>query len=220
MLYIFYGTNEIEASDRARALISGLQKKAPDAELVRITESEVNAGNQSVDIDGLLSTQGLFKQNYILFLDTIDSVILGFSDIQLKAMKQSEHICVVLMGKLLAKDKKVVEKFADKITEYKKDKSPTSSFTVFKVADALKSRSKPKLWQALAEARLNGSEGEALTGMLFWAVKDMLNKNQFRTYTEAELKNLVIILAALPHKARRDAVSIHNALEKFALNTI
>ncbi len=216
MLYIFYGTDEVEAREKVRALISGLQKKAPDAELVRVTD---DSGN-TVDIDGLLSTQGLFKQNYILFLDTIDNVILGFSDIQLEAMKRSEHICVVLMGKLLAKDKKVVERYANKMTEYTKDKMATQSFNVFSVANALKSRSRPQLWQALTEARLAGSGGEALTGMLFWAVKDMLTKGQYNTYTEQELKNLAILLAALPHKARRDAVSIHNALEKFALSSI
>jgi len=220
MLYIFYGTNEIEARNKAKALLSGLQQKAPDAELVRITQEDVIGGNQSFDIEALLGNQGLFKQNYLLYLDRVDDVILRFSDIQLKAMKQSEHICIVLMGKLLAKDKRLLEPHADKISEYVATKKPAPSFNVFSVSDALKSRSKPKLWQALAEARVQGSEGEALVGMLFWAVKDMLLKRQFRNYTEQELKSLAITLAALPHKARRNAMSIHNALEKFALSAI
>jgi len=220
MLYIFYGTNEEEARNKAKMLLSGLQKKAPDAELIRITQEDVNDGNQRFDIEALLGNQGLFKQNYLLYLDGVDDVILRFSDIQLNAMKQSEHICIALMGKLLAKDKKLLEPYANKMSEYIIDKKPISDFNVFSVANALKDRSKPKLWQALTEARLSGSEGEAITGMLFWAVKDMLNKKQFRNYSGKELKVLIIKLAALPHKARRDAVSIHNALEQFVLSSV
>ena len=61
MLYIFYGTDQEEARDKASALLSGLQKKAPNAELIRITQDEVNNGNQVFNIDNLLGTQGLFK---------------------------------------------------------------------------------------------------------------------------------------------------------------
>jgi len=220
MLYIFYGTDEVEARNKAKALLSGLQQKASEAELVRITEEDVSNGNQGFDIEALLGNQGLFKQNYLLYLDGVDDVILRFSDIQLQSMKQSEHICIVLMGKLLAKDKKLLEPHADKMSEYVAAKKPAPAFNVFSVADALKGRSKPKLWQALAEARVLGSEGEALVGMLFWAVKDMLVKRQLRNYSEKELKVLAMKLVALPHKARQDFVSIHNALEKFALSAI
>jgi hypothetical protein len=224
MLYIFYGTNEQKARIKAKELIGGLQKKAPDAELVRITDGEVDDVTQSVDIMGLLGTQGLFKQNYLLYLDGVDNVILGFSDIQLDAMKQSSHICIALMGKLTPKQKSQVEKYANKITEYKlgseASKSMSDSFDVFTVANALKDRSKPKLWQALSMARLSGSNGEAIVGMMFWAVKDMLIKRQLRNYTEQELKSMAIKLAGLPSLARKGRVSIHNALEEFALSSI
>ncbi len=220
MLYIFYGTNEKVIKDKALALISGLQKKAPDAEIVRITQEEVNSVTHKFDIDTLLDTNGLFKQNYLLYLDGIDDVILGFSDIQLEKMKQSEHVCIVCMGKLSAKDKTHLEKYANKMSEYILPKKTERTFNVFNVANALKDRNKPKLWQALADARLKGSEGEALAGMLFWAIKDMLIKKQFEKYSEKELKDLAIHLAELPHKARRDFISIHNALEKFALGAI
>ena len=220
MLYIFYGTDQEEAREKASALLSGLQKKAPDAELIRITQDEVNNGNQVFNIDNLLGTQGLFKQNYLLFLDNIDSVILGFSDIQFEAMKQSAHVCVVLMDKLLAKDKRILEPFANKMTESKKDKPKEMSFNVFSVANALKDRSKPRLWQSLTEARHSGVRGEAIVGMLFWAVKDMLIKRQFRTYSQQELQTLATTLAGLPHNTYDNAMNIHNALEEFALRSI
>jgi DNA polymerase III delta subunit len=222
MLYIFYGTNEREARTKAKALISGLQKKAADAELVRLTDESVTGVDGALLIDHHLQSSGLFKQNYILYLDGMDSVFLGFSGAQLERMKQSTHICVVLLGKLTKKQKDTVEEYADKMVEAVTDKSNSKAqrFDVFKLANALKDRSKPKLWQALAEARLNSEAPEAIVGMLFWAVKDMLVKKQFRNYSEPELKKMIIKLAELPHKARVSAVSIHNALEEFALSSI
>lgn len=215
MLYIFYGEGEIKARDKARRLISGLQQKAPDAELLRITDDTY----ETVDIDGLLSTQGLFKSNYILFLDNIDSVILGFSDIQLDRMKQSKHICVVLMGKLNASHKRQVEKYANKITSYEKSGADPKKdiFDVFSMANALRSRDKQELWQQLTEARLSGANAEATTGMLFWAAKDILVKRQYNKWSTQEAQELVLTLASLPHKARRGGVVLYDSLEEFAL---
>ncbi len=217
MLYIFYGTDETISREKARELIGGLQKKAPDAELVRVTDNNEDALN----IDELINTQGLFKQNYIIFLDGVDDVILGFSDIQLEAMKLSKNICVVLMGKLKIGDKRHLEKHTDKITEYSLERSKSKvEFNVFNIANALKSRNKQQLWTTLTEARITGIKGEAITGMMFWAVKDMLIKGQTNKYSKQELESLIIKIAELPHKARRDGVSVHNYLEKLSLRNI
>ncbi len=214
MLYIFYGTDNIMTREKSRELISGLQKKAPDAELIRITDDS----EDDVNIDELLGTQGLFKQNYIIFLDNIDGVVLGFSDIQLEAMKLSGHVCIVLMGKLKAGDKRHIEKYADKITEYAlSSKGTRGTFDIFSIANALKSRNKQQLWTVIIEARIAGIEGESIVGILFWAAKDMVIKGQTSRYSEQELEDMVTKIAELPHGARRAGVSVHSSLEEFTL---
>jgi len=220
MLYIFYGTDEIKVREKAQQLLRGLQQKAPEAELVRITQDMVHSGNHEFDIESLLAHQGLFKHNYLLYLDGIDDVILRFSDTQLRAMKQSSHICVARMGKLLAKDKKTLASCANKMTEYVAEKKTTSNMDMFALAKALKSRNKVLLWQGITQAHLQGVGAEAIVGMLFWAVKDMLLKKQFGKYSEYELRKMVVYLAELPHKSRINAISIHNAIEKFVLDMI
>jgi DNA polymerase III delta subunit len=216
MLYIYYGEDGAQVRAKSRSLITALQKKAPDAELVRITDES----GVTVDIEGLLSTQGLFKQSYILSLDGVDGVFLGFSDIQLEAMKQSDHICIVLLEHLKPKEVERLKKYANKLVECKGQKLKKQSFDVFSAANALKSRNKQKLWQALTEARLSGIEAEALTGILFWAVKDMLVKGQTQKYSRSELQKLALIIASTPHRARREGVVVYNTLEKHFLTCV
>lgn len=215
MLYIFYGNDESKAREKAQSLIRGLQYKAPDAELVRITSEEQESG---VGISGLLGTQGLFKSNYIIFLDNLSEEPTPEEQ---GAMQESAHVCVVLAGKLNPKTLEQYKKHANKITEYKLSapnvKFGSGEFNVFSVANALKACDKQRLWQGLAEARLAGAEPEAIVGILFWAVKDMLIKKQGNKWSEAELKEMVIIIAGLPHKSRREGLNLYSTIERFAL---
>jgi hypothetical protein len=221
MLYIFYGTDEKTARDKARVLLGALQKKAPDAELVRVTDEDVQDNNGMLHIEHYLETSGLFKANYLLYLDGVDDVFLSFSDTQLDLMKQSLHICVVLLGAIKQKDLNRIKTFADKVVFCESDKpKQKDKVDIFVAANALKSRSKPSLWQELVYIRFRGDAAEAVVGILFWAVKDMLLKRQYQKYSKKELIKMSTTLANLPHKAREDGVTIHNALEYFALTSI
>ncbi len=213
MLYIFYGTDDIKIRNKINELISALRSKASEAELIRITSENVTG----VNISNLLNTQGLFKRNYILYLDNIDDVFLGFNDIQLKEMKHSKNICVVSLGKLSLKNKSFLEQCANKITEYSKFKKSNAGFNIFSIANAIKRRDKKGMWIALNKARFSGVEGESVVGMAFWAVKDLFIKNNTNKYSKKELKEMIVGLSSLPHKARRKGVSIFNKLENFFL---
>ncbi len=213
MLYVFYGTNEVEARDKANKLVSGLQSKQPDAELVRVSQDNF----EDLPIDTLLATQGLFKSNYIIFLDNLDDEYKAWDDDDFRKLKDTSHICILLASKLPVATLVHANSYAEKVSEYKVEKKATS-FNIFSAANALKARNKQELWTVLVNARLSGIEGEGITGMLFWAVKDMLVKRQFYKWREDELKDVAVVIAALPHKARRGGISVANALERFALS--
>lgn len=213
MLYVFYGTDAILAREKANLLVQGLQSKHKEAELVRVTEESYNSTN----IDTLLATQGLFKSNYIIYLDNLGDVYKEWDSAVYEQMHNSKHLCILLSNKLSVATLREIGDNTNKIIEYKAQKA-TDKFNIFSISNALKIRDKKKLWVLLIEARLQGVKGEGATGMLFWAVKDMLNKEQYNKWSERELKELALKLAALPHKARRSGISVFNALEELALN--
>lgn len=204
MLYVFHGTDETSARAKAQLLINGLRAKAPDAEYIHLSEGD------NYDIEELLTTQGLFKSNYIVLFD-------GFAPQErLDELKESTHVFVLLLGKVDAKSKQVLEAQADKCTQYSLEKGSERA-NVFGIANALKARDRQKLWITLGELRLLGISGEEQIGILFWAVKDMLLKGVHPQWHEHELKALARDLAALPHTARHAAKSVYNALEHKAL---
>lgn len=200
MLYVLCGTDETQARAKAQALVAGLRAKAPAAEYIRITDGD------PVSMDELLSTQGLFKSNYIVLFDGVAP------EEGLAEMRESTHIFVVLTHIPSA----ALREGANKVSEYSL-KRPIATYNTFSVAHALKQRDAQALFTALAEARLSGVAPEALVGMLFWAAKSTLLKEQYTKWSEYEVRRLITTLAALPHGARRNAQSVYNALEAFAL---
>ncbi len=212
MLYVFYGSDAESSRAKANALVQALQSKHADAELVRVTQDETG----DLNLENLLATQGLFKSSYIIYLDNLNDLYKEWSKEEYKKMHVSGHVCVLLAERLGVVVLRDLEGNCDKLVESKASKS-TGKFNIFGIANALKSRDKKRLWTELTIARLSGVEGEGVAGMLFWAVKDMLIKRQNNKWSESELKHLAISLAGLPHKARRDAVSVFNALERLLL---
>jgi hypothetical protein len=170
-----------------------------------------------MSLDGLLSTQGLFKSNYIIYLDDLGDPYKEWGADEYKSMHNSGHICILLAHKLNADTLRDIRHNSNKLVECKSTK-PKGQYNIFNVASALKNRDKKRLWVELTMAHLNGSDCEGVVGMLFWAIKDMLLKRQYSKWSQGELEILAIVLAALPHKARRDGVSVHNALEYWVLS--
>ena len=67
MFYFFYGTDKDKARAKMNAVLSGAQKKRPDAEVFRVDAEKFTEG----DLDGFLGGMGLFEKKYIVVLENI-----------------------------------------------------------------------------------------------------------------------------------------------------
>ncbi len=225
MLYVFYEQNETHYCERAELLIKKLLAKRPNAELLRITKEVTHNGSSSFNIDDILATQGLFKRNFILYLAFMDDVFLSFNDIQLDNMKQSKHVCVVALHEPSSRYREKISKFANKTfvcnKGYNRQKYQMSDrHNIFAVVNVFKKGNKKDTWKAFARAKIEGVEGEAIAGILFWAVKNMILKKDFKIFSEKKLKKIAIRIPELVHEARENSQDIHNALEKWILNEL
>lgn len=145
--------------------------------------------------------------------------VLNFSSDELLSLKDSKTIFIFKEDKMLASDQKKYGKYGEvKIFEDKK--SVTSpKFNVFSITDAFASRDKVGTWVLYNNAIENGVEPEAIAGVIFWKIKNMiLNGN--RQFTKEELKKQSSSIVSLYHLAHRGESDFTIGLEQFILNSL
>ncbi len=194
MLYVFHGTDVAAAGTKARALIESLRAKRPDAAFDKLDTDSWDASA----IEGHLGGQGLFSSKYIVFLDRVTENADAKDQLPglAAALHESENIFIVLEGKLYADLKRAFEKSADKIVESeKKEGSAKPEFNIFALADAVAKRDAARSWMLYRQAIENGSEPEAIIGMLFWKAKSI---------TDKRLARELVVLYHEGHRGRRD----------------
>ena len=242
MLYVYYGGDISSARAKLRATIENMLMKNPDALSLRITEE--NFAEHS--LAELVQAQALFKNEYIVFLDSVLSSeydVLEFMD----EIAESSNIFFILEEKIDAKILKKLENKAVKIQKFEVIKEVKeevrgksgSSFNAFTLADALGEANRKKLWILYCKAKFSGVSDEEIHGVFFWMAKSMLlainagnaedvgmkpfvfskAKRFASNRSKQELTNLVNILAVLPHESRRNSIPLSISLEKFILST-
>lgn len=184
MLYVVYGSDIEKARDKFGALVASLQKKKPDAELFQFDSDNWDAAR----FEGLLSGQGLFEQKYIVTLvrclnDEVRDV--------LKQMHESDNVFLMFEEVLTTKDKKKLEKYAEKIEEHSRTAKKKEEFNVFALTDALGRRDKKKLWVLYQEALRAGKTAEEIHGVLLWQLKTLCAAEKEKTAQGAGLKPFV-----------------------------
>ena len=237
MLYVVFGTDGVKARDKARSLVDALQKKKPDAAVIRIDEMTA----PEVGLQEYIGSQGLFEKRSIVLLDhlfTNEETEAAYLK-ALPELKDSPNIFIVLEGKIDAKTKKKLEKYAEKIQEFSPavTEKQAERLNVFALTDAFGERNKVRLWVLFQEALRAGSVVEELHGILFWQMKAMLlaakthsaaesglkpfvygkAKGFLRNYTREEVHQKSKDFVELYHRARRGAEELPIALERFIL---
>lgn len=237
MIYFLYGTDFDKAHKKFEGLIEALQKKKPDASLLRFNEDNFEIER----IAELTQGQGLFENKFIVALSHVCRNDEGKECIvaNIKDIASSENIFVVLEEKVDAKTKKKFETHSEKVQEFeKKEVKERATFNRFAIADALGNRSRKDLWFRYQEALSENVAPEEIHGILFWQVKSMLSakdagspeeaglkpfpfkkaKSFSRNFTDKELCKLSEDLVGVYHTARRGIDDFDIALEKFVLN--
>jgi hypothetical protein len=105
----------------------------------------------------------------------------------LSMMKDSPATFIFLEDKLLVADEKKFAKYAT-ITHFDSPKTTaTPKINTFAIADAYGKRDKVAAWVLYCQAIEKGTEPEAISGMLFWKIKTMI-QNGSRVFTVEDLK--------------------------------
>ena len=132
-------------------------------------------------------------------------------------MSKSPNSFVFLESKLNKMILDIFKKTRAELNIFILPKAQTEKFNNFLVANAFGQKDKLNLWIYFRQAVDRGVGMEELIGVLFWKVKDMLIKKDFRKFSEAELKSSASRLSFLLPEARKAGLDAEAAFEQFLL---
>ena len=215
MLYVYYGTDEKTSRNKLRRAMDALQRRAPYAHILRVTDQD----EEAVSMKAILSSQGLFHARQVVLLDGTFSNKGIREDIfkHIREIKESDHVFFLYEKKLLAAHEKKLAQHADNIEKSEHREAIGKKENPFALANAFGRGKRSEVWIEYRKALAKGAAPEALHGMLFWKVKDMLLKGKCGD-KEDEYKEMLGVLAEMPHKTRRDGIELEYALERFILS--
>lgn len=194
----------------------------------RASEYKKAVGNREVvSMTGAAVTQELLLEyagSSSLFGETPAIVIDGgikenkalFSVDMLKHMQGSPTIFILLEDKLLAADQKKYGKYATISVFEEKKVAQVPKVNTFAIADAFGRRDKVQAWVLYNDAIENGIEPEAISGIIFWKIKNLVQTGS-RIFSLSELRYMSGELVALYHKAHRGEADFTIGLEQFIL---
>lgn len=206
MLYFFSGT---DSTKTRTALDKVLEKNSKGATVVRITDAHSLA-----DMHASLGGSGLFNEKKVYVFDNVllnDEMRAYFLE-HISSILKSEDMYLMIEGALDAATRKQVEKYSETFERFD-EKKIAKQETIFALANALQSGKKKDLWVGYQKELYAGKVPEAIHGVLFWAAKQMLLRND-----SPRARALVAELAELPHEARRQGTDLEYALEHFVLS--
>jgi hypothetical protein len=135
-------------------------------------------------------------------------------------MVESANSFVFLEGKLNKPILDIFKKVEPKkvqINIFELPKEKKEKFDNFLVANAFGQKDKLNFWIYFRQAMDKGVGMEELIGVLFWKIKDMIIKKDFRKFSESELKNSASHLSYLLPQVRKDGLDAESAFEQFLL---
>ena len=212
MIYLFSGD---DVKNKHLTYEKFIKSISQDREIFFVNRNDFNK-NQ---IESLYSGSGLFFQDCIVvFQDVFErEEIREFILEKLDLIGKSGTTFVFLEGKL---SKLILDAFKGARAElniFELPKEKKEKFNNFLLANAFGVKNKLNLWIYFRQAMDKGVGMEELTGVLFWKIKDMLIKKDFRKFSETELKNSASRLSYLLPEARKTGRDAEAVFEQFLL---
>lgn len=211
MIYLFYGDD----NKNKRQNFEKFLKSISQSEVLHLNKNNFN----KMELESLYSGAGLFFSKAVVVGDGL----LEYEDHarfiidRLPFLARSSNDFIFLEGKL---NKSELEPFIQnqaKISVFELPKAKKEKFDNFLVANAFSAKDKLNMWVYFRQAMDLGVGMEEIIGVLFWKVKDMLLKRDFRKFSEAELKNISARLSYLLPEARQSGLDAESAFEQFIL---
>lgn len=231
MLSVFVGKNE-EGRKEIEKKLDSARKKGKTAVIV----SDATFSEELVS--SYFGANDLFGEEYFIFLDRIFMHSSGkdFFWKELTSFISSSNEFLLSEEKILADDIRVIEKKGGDVKVFKTTASKQKpEFNVFSLGDAFGMKNKKELWVLYEKAIRHGETPEALSGILFWQVKNMLlvlkgggeTLNPFirskasrfvKNFSKEELEKISFELVSGYHKSRRSGLPLQERVEKLILS--
>ncbi len=237
MLYVIHGSDTQKVKKKATQLVEMLQKKRPDASLFKVSKETWYPDFFAETIPAV----SLFSPKNIVVLDFLleDEVIAEQVFLHVDDLKNTEHICVLVEGKLTKEELKKIQTKAEKIEEHnkvegtKKKEAPQT----FALCDALLQKNNRKAFELFQLLRAAEIPAEEIHGVLWWQFKSLFLALQTKSAKEADLNPFVYskckaaekywsiaevskfldTLVTMYHKAHRGEVDFMADLERVSL---
>lgn len=215
MIYLFTGD---DAKSKIVAYEKFLKSIPKATEVLSISRNNFDP----IQIESLYSGSSLFfKESAVVFSGILDNDdTRDFILEKLELIADSSNSFIFLEGKL---NKPIIEAFKKsggknvQINTFELPKAKKERFDNFLIANAFASKDKLNMWIYFRQAMDLGVGMEEVVGVLFWKIKDMIIKKDFRNFTELKLKDAAAHLAYLLPEARTDGLDAEAVFEKFLL---
>ncbi len=217
MLYLIYGTNATKRHEAKDRLLEKLHLKSEQLVSKSANESSVAELEQLAGGSSLFDEKLCVSFEYPFLNESFGEMLLNFAE----QLAQSENIIFVIEREL---PKDIVKNFekagaelflCDEPKEAKK-----AAFNIFSITNAFSARDKKGTWLLYREAIQNEEAPEAITGILFWSIKNMMSKKYFSKWSEAELVQTSRELVRIVHEAHNGLFDLEEELERFLLKSI
>ena len=136
---------------------------------------------------------------------------------KLDLMGKSPNSFIFLEGKLNKPILDAFKKARAELNIFELPKEKKEKFNNFLLANAFGVKDKLNLWIYFRQALDLGVGMEELVGVLFWKIKDMIIKKDFRKFSETELKTFASRLSYLLPEARKSGRDAEAVFEQFLL---
>ncbi|MBP9748133.1 MAG: hypothetical protein KBD17_00690 [Candidatus Pacebacteria bacterium] len=212
MIYLFTGD---DAKTKRSAYEKFLKSLPNKADLLFINRNNFN----KLQVESLYSGAGLFTPKSTVVFEGI----LEYEDNRdfildkLSLMGNSGSEFIFLEGKLTKLILDVFKKGRAELNIFELPKEKKEKFDNFLVANAFGAKDKLNMWVYFRQAMDRGVGMEEIIGVLFWKIKDMILKRDFRKFSEPELKNSAARLSYLLPEARTKGEDAEAAFEQFLL---
>ena len=190
MIYLVFGNDVKTRSKNRDDVYSTLNKQ--NKNFVTIFHNDTNTSID--DLQNLSTTTSMFGEKYIIECQHL----LGIPDFEewilenISKLESSSNIFFFIESQPLTKD--VVTKFkkhGEVVGEGEKVTKQSQRFNVFSISDAFIQKDKKKAWMLYRSAIDNGIDPREISGILFWAVKNLILVEKSKNQTEAGLNPFV-----------------------------
>lgn len=212
MIYLFSGD---DAKAKHASYEKFLKSLPASAEPLFINRNNFN----KTQVESLYSGAGLFSPKYTVVFEGI----LEYEDNRdfilerLSFMAGSPSDFVFLESKLIKSILDIFKKARTELNIFELPKEKKEKYDNFLVANAFGAKDKLNMWVHFRQAMDVGVGMEEIIGVLFWKIKDMILKKDFRKFSEPELKNSAARLSYLLPQARARGEDAESAFEQFLL---